>query len=144
MTTRTNLTWKENLAFEAEVNGFKFMLDTGSDTGGTNLGPRPKPLLLAAMSGCSGMDTVSILKKMRITDYKLQINMEAEQSDEHPKIYQAIRMTFEFTGIDLPQEKVINAVELSINKYCAVYAMLKFAAKITTKIKINNKEVWNA
>lgn len=144
MAVKTHLKWLQNMAFEAEVDGFKFNLDLAADSGGSNLGPRPKPLLLAALSGCSGMDTVAILKKMRIEDYILDIEMEADVEDEHPKIYNSIRMTFNFEGDDLPAEKVINAVEKSITKYCAVHAMLRTAAQIKTKIFINNQEVWNA
>jgi len=144
MAAKTHLKWIENLAFEAEVNGFKFILDVDEKAGGNNLGPRPKPLLLAALSGCSAMDAVSILKKMRVENYKLDVDMEADVANEHPKTYQAIRMIFIFTGDNLPQDKIINAIELSITKYCAVYAVLKTSAQITTKIIINNQEVWNA
>lgn len=143
MTSKTRIKWLKNLAFEAEVNGFKFTLDVEKESGGDNLGPRPKPLILAAMSTCSAMDVVSILKKMRIEDYKLDVEVEADLAQEHPKAYQFIRMNFILTGENLPADKVINAVELSITKYCAVYAMLKEAAQIKTRITINNQDVWN-
>lgn len=144
MAAKTKLNWIKNYAFETEIDGFTFNLDIAEESGGNNLGPRPKPLLLSALSGCSGMDTVGILRKMRVEDYKLEINVEADIAEEHPKVYTAIRMTYNFTGESLPADKVINAVELSITKYCAVYAMLKAAAPIKTIININEQEVWNA
>lgn len=143
MTVKTSLTWLDGMSFEAEVDGHHLNLDLSKEKGGNDLGPRPKPLLLSALSGCSGMDTVAILSKMRIENYKLKIEMEADTTEEHPIIYHTIRMTFHFTGVNLPAEKVINAVELSITKYCAVYAMLSKASDIKTKIIINEQEVWN-
>lgn len=141
--TKTSLKWLQNLAFEAEADGISFKLDSSVDKGGENLGPRPKPLLLVALSGCTGMDVVSILKKMRIENYTLNIEMEADTTDEHPKTYHTIRMKFYFEGQNLPLDKIINAVQLSSEKYCGVNAMLKKAAVIKSIIVINNQEVWN-
>jgi putative redox protein len=143
MKAKTTINWVDNLAFEAQVDGFKLILDASVENGGNNLGPRPKPLLLAAMSTCSAMDVVSILKKMRKENYTLKVDAEADVAKEHPKTYTDITMTFVFTGDDLPQDKVINAVELSITKYCAVYATLKSSAKIHTRIIINEQEIWH-
>lgn len=144
MTAKTSLTWLENLTFNAEVDGFDLTLDSNYGFDAPLKGMRPKPLLLAALSGCSAMDAVSILSKQKITDYKLKIDMEGDVSEEQPQIYHTIRMIFRFTGDNLPKEKVIRAVELSVTKYCAVHAMLNKAAKIITQVFINNEEVWNA
>lgn len=141
--TRTSLEWIDNLTFEAEVNGFHFKLDSSIDKGGNGLGPRPKPLLLAALSGCSGMDVVSILKKMKVSGFKMKMDMEADSTQEHPKTYHTIRMKFIFVGDNIPPDKVITAVELSGTKYCGVSAMLKNATLIKTTIVINEKEIWH-
>ncbi len=143
MTSKTQLTWLENLTFEAEVDGFKFKLDSNYGSENPLQGMRPKPLLLAALSGCSAMDAVSILTKKRITGYQLRIDMEGELTDEMPATYSTIRMNFRFTGENLPKDHIIRAVELSITKYCAVHVMLSKAAKITTTIYINNEEIWH-
>jgi len=144
MTSKTTLAWIDGMSFEAEVDGHKLYIDLSEDKGGRNLGPRPKPLLLAALSGCSAMDVVSILKKMRVTDYTLKVDMEGDTTDEYPMPYHIIRMNFRLTGDSLPAENVIKAVEMSITKYCAVHDMLSKAAKIITTIYINEQEVWNA
>lgn len=141
--TRTSLEWIDNLSFEAEVNGFHFMIDSSPEHGGNNRGMRPKPLLLAALSGCSGMDVVSILNKMKVSGYKLKIEMEADSTSEHPKTYHTIRMKYVFTGDNIPPDKVIKAVELSGSTYCGVNAMLKNSAIIQTSIKINDKDIWH-
>jgi putative redox protein len=143
MVTKVNVKWTGDLSFEANVNGFPLKLDTSVDEGGTDLGPRPKPLLLAALSACSGMDVVSMLTKMRIKDYQLSMEMEGDAGDIHPKIFNTIKMKFVFTGNNLPADKVIHTVGLSIDKYCAVYGMLKEAATIKTSIIINNEEIWH-
>ena len=135
--------WQDNLTFNADVDGFIIKMDVKKDKGGNDTGPRPKTLLLAALSGCSGMDVASILAKMRVFDYQLEIKTEAESTDEHPKIYKTIAMKFQFKGENLPKDKLINAVELSITKYCGVHAMLNKASIITSSIFINDQEVWH-
>ncbi|MEI7980226.1 MAG: OsmC family protein, partial [Bacteroidota bacterium] len=65
-TQSVNVEWNSGMAFKAEVNGFSIMLDADEKVGGTNQGPRPKPLLLASLGGCTGMDVISILTKMRV------------------------------------------------------------------------------
>jgi putative redox protein len=143
MNTKTTLDWIGGIAFEVEVDGHKLNLDLAAEKGGKNLGPRPKPLLLAALSGCSAMDAVSILDKMKIRGYKLKIEMEAEPTTEHPVIYKTIWMNFRFSGDNLPSSKIIQAIEMSITKYCGVYAMLSKASEIKAKIFINQLEVWS-
>ncbi|MDZ4121087.1 MAG: OsmC family protein, partial [Candidatus Cloacimonadaceae bacterium] len=102
---------------------------------------RPKPLLLAALSGCSGMDVVSILEKMQVTDYGFKVDVEAIPTEEHPVVYHTITMIFRFTGKDLPQDKLTKAVKLSTEKYCGVFAMLKKTAQMHVKLFVNDIEV---
>ena len=61
-----NTRWIDNMAFETEINGHKLIIDADHEVGGENLGPRPKPFMLAALGGCTAMDVISILKKMRV------------------------------------------------------------------------------
>jgi putative redox protein len=143
MVAKTTLTWKKDLTFEAEVNGHKIILDTTAEHGGHESGPRPKPLLLAALSGCSGMDVVSILKKMKFADFTYHIDMEADAKTEYPMPYHTIRMKHILEGDGLVADKVIKAVVLSREQYCGVYDMLSKAAKINVSIVINGEEVYN-
>ncbi len=137
----SRLTWLNGMTFESEQFGHKIIVDADSKFGGQDLGARPKVLLLTALAGCTGMDVVSILKKMKIENYKLEIQVEGELTDQHPKIYHTINVTFNLTGKNLPEDKVKKAVELSETKYCGVTTMLKKSAKINTKIKINQGEI---
>ena len=141
MATRVKTVWSGGMTFTAEVNGHQLIMDADPYFGGTDQGPRPKPLLLAALCGCSGMDVVSILGKMGIKDYTLEMDAQGESAAEHPIIYHTITITYNFQGNNLPADKIAKAVNLSLEKYCAVSAMLKKAAKIIPEVYINNLEV---
>ncbi|MCB5245381.1 MAG: OsmC family protein [Candidatus Cloacimonetes bacterium] len=140
MTNSTSTLWLGDMAFEAMVNNHKIVMDTDTQLGGKDLGPRPKPLLLAALSGCAGMEIVSILKKMKIEDYKFAIDAEADVVPDHPAVYNEIRLIFRFWGENLHRGKIIQAINLSFD-YCPVYAMLSKAIKIVYLTFINEAEV---
>jgi putative redox protein len=129
-------TWKDKMAFEAEVNGFKITIDADPAVGGENMGPRPKPLLLVSLAGCTSMDVISILRKMRVEPEDFRVEAEAEMTEEHPKYYDNIRLKYFFRGKDLPKDKIEKAVNLSQDRYCGVSAMLNKAANITHEIVI--------
>ena len=61
-----DLKWKQNMAFETEMDGHKLVIDADPGSGGDDLGPRPKKLMLTALAGCTGMDVIMILKKMKV------------------------------------------------------------------------------
>ncbi|HHU77372.1 MAG: OsmC family protein [Caldicoprobacterales bacterium] len=123
-----------NMAFQMDLDGHKFITDASTEIGGENLGPRPKKLLLAGLIGCTGIDVVSILKKMKVEFEDMSLEVEAESSEEHPKVYTEIHLTYRFKGKDLPKDKLERAVSLSQEKYCGVSAMLRHAAPITYDI----------
>jgi len=130
--------WSGDMAFEGIVSGHKVIIDAGSDFGGNNLGPRPKPLMLLALAGCTGMDVVSILKKMKVEFHKFNIVVEGQLTDNHPKQFSKMHIIYEFGGNDLPVEKLRKAVELSQDKYCGVSAMYRKIMELTFEIKILN------
>lgn len=133
---KSSLEWKEGMSFETEVNGHKFMLDADAAVGGKDRGPRPKPLLLTALSGCTAMDVISILKKMRVELERFNVEVEANSTEEHPKYYDQITLIYRFKGKDLPMEKLEKAVKLSQENYCGVSFMLGKAANIDYKIVV--------
>ena len=128
--------WLENMAFEANVNGHKITLDASETVGGENRGPRPKPLMLIALAGCTGMDVVSILKKMRVDLDGFNVTVEGDLTDEHPKQFYKMNVIYEFKGNNLPIEKLKKAVSLSEERYCGVSALYKKAIEVTSEIKI--------
>jgi putative redox protein len=141
MSSKTTLKWMGDMSFDAEVSGHHIILDADSEWGGKDQGPRPQPLLLASLSGCSGMDVISILEKMRVKDYQFKVEVDADSTTDHPVYYHTIRMSFYFQGEGLPPDKILKAVELSTQRYCGVYEMLRQSANIIVKTYINGKEV---
>jgi putative redox protein len=136
MDHRIECTWLEDMAFDVDLNGHHITLDSSPDFGGKNRGPSPKPLLLASLAGCTGIDVVAILKKMRVPLDGLRINVSAHLTEEDPKIYDRIKVIYTFKGDNLPMDKLERAVQLSEDRYCGVSAMLKKAGLIEYEIVI--------
>lgn len=132
------MNWLSDMAFEANINGHKIIIDANEENGGHNLGPRPKPFMLAALGGCTGMDVVSILKKMRLVYDSLEIIVEGDTVDEHPKKFVKMKVIYNFIGTDIPLEKVQKAVDLSRERYCGVYASYKDSIEIGYEINIKS------
>ena len=137
MKTSLNLNWIDGMAFESEVNGHKIVIDAVEEVGGKNRGPRPKPLMLLALAGCTGMDVVSILKKMRVELKDFSVEVEANSTEEHPKHYNEMKVIYKFWGEDLPLEKLEKAVNLSEERYCGVSAVYKKYVKMSYEILVN-------
>jgi putative redox protein len=128
--------WLENMAFKTEVNGHELVIDASAEGGGENRGPRPKPLMLVALAGCTGMDVVSLLKKMRVEVESFSVKVVGNVTEEHPKHFDAMHVIYEFKGKDLPMDKLVKAVTLSDEKYCGVSTTLKKGIKITHEIVV--------
>ncbi|MCK5691238.1 MAG: OsmC family protein [Bacteroidales bacterium] len=128
--------WLENMAFESEINGHKLIIDAKEEVGGQDRGPRPKSLMLAALGGCTSMDVISILKKMRIELRSLNVIVEGELSEEHPRRFQKIHVIYEVEGDNLPMDKIEKAVSLSEEKYCGVSVVYREVMEITSEIRV--------
>lgn len=122
--------WENGLRFMCE-NEKKEKLTLSSPSGIT-----PMEALLMALAGCTGMDVVSIIEKMKIKLEELTITVTGERKEDHPKIFTRINIFYEFKGENIPAEKAQYAVELSLNKYCSVKGMLERAADINYQIVI--------
>ena len=108
---RVTSTWQSKMSFDADPDGHHIIMDAASEFGGEGKGPRPKEMLLAALGGCTGMDVVSLLKKMRVNYEGFSVTAQAEASSEHPKIFTSIHLRYRFKGIDLPRNKIKKAVK---------------------------------
>jgi putative redox protein len=134
--------WKEGMAFEALLNGHSFMVDANKAVGGTDQGPSPKGLMLIALAGCTGMDVVSILKKMKEPVEGFEVETGAVTAEEHPKKILEMKVTYRLTSTEkLCKDKVKRAVELSEDRYCGVSATLKPQVKISHEIYVNGERV---
>lgn len=128
--------WQGNMKFDAVVSGHHVVMDALPVVGGNDEGARPKELMLASLAGCTGMDVVSILKKMRVEPEYFNIRIEAEMTEEHPKHYTAMHIIYEFKGVGLELDKLEKAVKLSQDQYCGVSAAYRKAMEITFEIVI--------
>lgn len=135
------ISWKDTMAFEGEINGHKITIDAHEKVGGKDRGPRPKAFMLYALAGCTGMDVVSILKKMRVELVDLDIKVSGELTEEHPKQYYKMHVIYEFWGKDLPMAKLEKAVSLSEERYCGVSAVYKKVMPVTSEIIVHQVEV---
>lgn len=136
MTHTITCSWAGKMAFDTEVTGHTIRLDGDESVGGDDSGPRPKPLLLSALAGCTGMDVIYILRKMKIEPSFFNIKVEGDLLEEHPKGYGEIRLVYQFKAADgLDETKVETAVGLSQEKYCGVSAMLKEGSTLSYEIE---------
>lgn len=126
--------WKNKMVFENQIDNHTLRIDTNGDLGDDS-GPSPKKLLLAALAGCTGMDVVSLLKKMRVSIEDFEMDVEADLTKIHPKVYNEIRLIYRFSGDNLKKEKIEKAVQLSQEKYCGVSAMLRKNSPIIYRIE---------
>ena len=135
MTTHSvNTVFNGKMAFTADINSHKILMDTGTDDGGEDSGPSPKRLMLASLAGCTGIDIVSILNKMKVEFSDFSIGVHAALSAEHPQIYNLVKVTYKIKLAEEDKSKMIKAVNLSVEKYCGVFAMFSSFAKMDTEI----------
>jgi putative redox protein len=138
-----NTNWLGNMAFESQIDEHKFVMDAEEKFGGAHQGPRPKPMVLSALAGCTGMDIISILEKKKARPDAFHISIDGELTDSYPKYYKKIHIRYEFRGKDFENNpevrmKVERAVQLSRENYCGVSAMLKGSCEITHEIILLN------
>ena len=136
MAYEATVTWKEGIHFEGESAGHTVQMDGIPEAGGQGKGASPMRLLLMSLGGCTGMDVISVLKKMRQDVTGLEIVVSGERATEHPKVYTSLDILFRVRGHNIQLEMVEKAVALSEEKYCSVGGMLKKAATLTTRIEI--------
>lgn len=129
--------WIDKLAFDVTSDsGHTIRLDTTEAGGSLNSGMSPKKALLGALNVCSGMDVAGILKKMRVTFSKLEVESEAEQTDTDPKVFKFIKMTYRSDIAKEDIEKLDKAIHLSHEGYCGISAMLKKHCDISYSIEL--------
>lgn len=132
------LNWLGNKQFEAtNIENAQFRMDVKSTKGGSGMFASPTDHLLAAVGGCSGIDVVGIMEKMRQNLRGLRIQIDGEQAEEHPKYFKSIKISYFFDGEYIDRSKAEQAVLLSQEKYCSVRATLSEKCVITTEIVIN-------
>ncbi|RXP59479.1 OsmC family peroxiredoxin [Lutibacter sp. HS1-25] len=134
MTNKIELSWKGQMLFESVAPEGNVMIDAAPEVGGQGKGLRPKALMLTSLAGCSAMDVASLLKKMRAEVEDFKIEVQANLTEEHPKIYDKVHVIYRFYGNDFKKDKIEKAVKLSVDTYCGVMEMFRKFATVTTEI----------
>jgi putative redox protein len=116
------------------------VIDTSKETCGLDAASTPMELLLLALGSCSAADVVSILDKKRVSYKAFEVNLDAKQAESYPKVLTSIHIEYVFYGEAIKSKHVKQAIKLSQEKYCSVYAMLKNSVKITSSFKIIRNE----
>lgn len=117
-------------------SGHSILMDGPPESGGNNVAVRPGELTLVALGGCTGIDVVGMLKKMRQNIDSFEIVIEADSRKEHPKSWSKLHLKYIFKGKNLDESKIKMAIELSQDKYCSVSDMLKKSAELTWEYQI--------
>ncbi|WP_165917145.1 OsmC family protein [Flaviaesturariibacter aridisoli] len=131
---KTTTVWKGGSAYESEQpNGAKIAINATA-------GFSPKALLLSGLAGCTGVDIVDILEKMRVPFAALEIEVNAEQTDMHPRVFTGIDIIYTLRTDEENRDKVVKAIELSLDKYCGVAAMLRKNSPIRYTLHLQNPD----
>ena len=139
MAHKTTTHWRGGMLFESDnPSGNNVLMDTKQTAGPLQKGLSPKAMMLSSLAGCSGIDIVDILKKMKITEYNLKIVAEGELTSEHPKYYHTVAVDYFFSGPKLDKKKCLRAVQLSVEKYCGVMEMFRKFANVKTETHFNS------
>ena len=135
--------WMGKMQFNALINGHSVVMDAPERSGGEDNGPIPKPFVLAALSGCTGMDIIALLRKANQPIEDLDMKVTGELSKHPPMQYIAIHVQYIFKAAISAKEAVLQAVTDSQEKYCGVSSMLKKAIPVTWEIVFNNECIFN-
>lgn len=134
---RACVKWVNNMKFVGEApTGHVVPMDTTPEAGGESSAPRPGDLPLVALGGCTGMDVVSILRKMQVDLDSFEMVIDGENRKEHPRYFEKVHIKYIFKGRGLDESKIKKAVEMSQDKYCSVSGMMKKSAELTYDIEI--------
>jgi putative redox protein len=135
--------WMGKMQFNALVNGHTVIMDAPERVGGEDNGPIPKPFVLTALSGCTGMDIIAILRKAQKEVQDLTIKVTGELSKQQPIQYISMHVVYEFKGDIAFENTALEAVTLSQEKYCGVSQMLKKALPVTWQVMYNGVQIFS-
>jgi len=135
MTNTVNLDWKGGMLFDSVAPEGNVLIESAEEFGGKGVGMRPKALMLTSLAGCSALDIVSLLEKMRaqVKDFKIEVT--GELTDEHPKYYHKVHVIYKFYDSEFKKDKIEKAINLSVERYCGVMEMFRKFSEVTTEIQ---------
>lgn len=135
------LEWESGLKFISKTGSrHEIILDGSPEHGGSDAGLRPMEALLSSLGSCTGMDLATILRKKRRNLQKLKVKIHGERTNSHPHVFKTITMEYKIWGGDITDDDVQLALDLSLNKYCSVAAMIKKCCNVNYKWRIYKKD----
>jgi putative redox protein len=143
MAHEIDVQWMGKMQFNALVNGHTIIMDAPEKVGGEDNGPIPKPFVLTALAGCTGMDIAAILRKVEKNPDDFDMKVIGEISKRPPIQYIAIHVIYDFKGTEENKEAALNAVNDSQEKYCGVSSMLKKALPVTWEVNYNGNQIFS-
>lgn len=143
MAHEIDVQWMGKMQFNALVNGHTIVMDAPEKAGGEDHGPIPKPFILTALAGCTGMDIAAILRKANKYPQSFDMKVIGEISKKAPIEYIAIHVIYDFKGEEANKEAALQAVTDSQEKYCGVRSMLKKALPVTWEVNYNGLPIFN-
>ena len=135
--------WMGKMQFNTLVNGHTIIMDAPERVGGEDNGPIPKPFVLTALSGCTGMDIVAILRNEQKEVKELNITVTGELSKQKPIEYLSMHIVYDFKGDEIYKDAALDAVTVSQEKYCGVSHMLRKAIPVTWEVIYNGTRLFN-
>ncbi len=136
MTEHVTATLLDGMHFQVNIDQFAIDIDAAADVGGTSAGPQPIRLVLAALSGCTSMDVISILRKKRQDVTHFSVEVIGTRATEHPKVYTDIEIVYRVQGHNIDPEAVQRAIQLSEEKYCPVMGMLRASVNLHSRYEV--------
>ena len=135
--------WMGKMQFNALVNGHTIVMDGPERVGGEDQGPIPKPFVLTALSGCTGMDVVALLRKegRALDDFSMSVS--GEISKQPPIEYVAVHLVYDMKGSEDNREAALRVVQQSQEKLCGVSSMLKKILPLTWEVRYNGVLVFS-
>lgn len=134
------MNWLGAMNFETDNRGIKTQMDATIEHGGNNLAPTPKELVMNAMMGCTAVDVVSTLQKMRQKIDRYTMSIDVEKNTEYPIYFTKANLVFNLFG-EIEAEKLIKAVDSSLTKYCGVNYMISKVCEITYDLYLNEQKI---
>ena len=133
MADKITTVWKGGLTFVSDnPSGKPVTMDTNIEGQEERFGLSPKAMMLSSLAGCSALDVISTLNKMKVEISDFKIDVTGELTNEHPKYYHKVVVDYHFYGEAINKKKCERAVNLSIEKYCGVMEMFRQFAKVET------------
>ncbi len=143
MTHDVDAVWMGKMQFNALVGGHTVIMDGPERAGGEDQGPIPKPFMLTALAGCTGMDVVSLLRKAGKPLDRFEVRVAGEISKSHPIQYTHVHLIYEMHGDPAHETEALHVVDRSQNELCGVSAMIKRALPVTWEVTYNGVERFN-